>query len=381
MSQPLRALVLGSGYAGKGHTQALRAVGVEVIGMAARTATVVKQVAAELSILHAYADWRQALAELQPDIVAVGTPGGAHYEPIMAALAQGCHLFCDKPLAANADEARQIVRKAQKMGVKTAYAASYRYQPCALFARELMADGAIGEPWEVECLSHYNLNPLIPFGWSHRVELGGGRLNNNFTHKLSIVLHVLDGEIVAVNGEARNDMPAAPVVEGVHDFREREAFAPASADAADIEWREANAEWSYTVLARIEPKRAHRQSVSALFRHGGLHPRFNEDSVAFYGSEGAIYIQGSYAQGPLYLRRRGEGTWTERAVPPAILAGLPDIDDNTQRNWTQLAREFVADIRGEGDSGYQTARDGWIFQEVIEAIRSGQGWTPVPPSS
>ncbi|MBX3000229.1 MAG: Gfo/Idh/MocA family oxidoreductase [Caldilineaceae bacterium] len=378
MTKPLRALILGSGYAGKGHTEALRSAGVEVVGMAARTPDVVRQVAAELSIPHADIDWRQALAELQPDIVAVGTPGGAHFEPVMAALAQRCHIFCDKPLAATAEEARQIWRKAREMNVKTAYAASYRYQPCALFARELIADGAIGEPWEVECISHYNLNPLIPFGWSHRVELGGGRLNNNFTHKLSIVLHILDGTIVAVNGEARNDMPAAPVVEGIHDFREREAFAPDSTDVGDIEWREANSEWSYTVLARMETKKALRQPVSALFRHGGLHPRFHEDSMAFYGSEGAIHIQGSYAQGPFYLRQRGQDAWEERPVPAANLAGLPDIEDNTQRNWTQLARAFVADIRGEGDSGYQTARDGWIFQEVIEAIRNGQGWTVVP---
>jgi predicted dehydrogenase len=224
------------------------------------------------------------LSALRPDIVAVGTPGGAHYEPVMAALAQGCRIFCDKPLAATADEARRIYQRSREMGVKGAYAASYRYQPCALFARALVAGGAIGEPWEAECISHYNLNLLIPFGWSHRTELGGGRLNNNFTHKLSIVLHVLDGEIVAVNGEARNDMPTAPVVAGVHDFREREVLAPDPADTQEIAWQEANAEWSYTVLARIQPKRTHRQPVSAFFRHGGLHPRFHEDSVAFYGS-------------------------------------------------------------------------------------------------
>jgi predicted dehydrogenase len=377
MSEQLHALVLGSGYAGKGHTVALRSAGVNVVGMASRTAAVVEQVAAELEIPYAFTDWQQALSDLRPHIVAVGTPGGVHYEPVMAALAQGCHIFCDKPLAATAEEARQIYRKAREMGVKTAYAASYRYQPCALFARALVADGAIGEPWEVECISHYNLNPLIPFGWSHRTELGGGRLNNNFTHKLAIVLHVLDGAIVAVNGEARSDMPAAPVIEGVHDFREREAFAPDSLEAEGIVWREANAEWTYTVLAHIEPKREHRQPVSALFKHGGLHPRFHEDFVAFYGSEGAIYIKGSYAQGPLYLRRRGQDGWEERAVPNAITKALPDIEDDTQRNWTQLAREFVVDIRDEGYSGYQTVRDGWIFQEVIESIRASTGWAAV----
>jgi len=75
--------------------------------------------------------------------------------------------------------------------VKTAYAASFRYMPHVLFAKRLVAEGAIGEPQEVECISHFNLEKDIPFGWSHRAEQGGGRLNNNFTHKLSIVTSVI----------------------------------------------------------------------------------------------------------------------------------------------------------------------------------------------
>lgn len=378
MPDSLTALVMGSGFAGKGHTAALRDAGVTVAGMVSRTEEVVRTVAAELDISYAGTDWQQALVDLQPDLVAIGTPGGAHYAPILAALAQGCHIFSDKPLAATAAEARDLYEKARDAGVKTAYAASYRYQPAALLARELVASGAIGEPQEVECFSHYNLNPLIPFGWSHRLELGGGRLNNNFTHKLSIVLHVLGGRLLAVNGDVRNDMPRAPRIEGVHDFRHREAYAPASADEDNIQWMDANAEWSYTVMARIEPARETRLPVSALFKHSGLHPRHHEDFMAFYGSEGAIYIEGSYAQGTLYLRRRGEDRWESVAIPAHIGDALPAIADHTQRNWTQLAREFVADIAGHGYSGYQTFADGWIFQEAIEAIRAGDGWTSLP---
>lgn len=373
----LRALILGSGFAGQGHAEALRHWGVEVVGMASRTKAVVERVAAEMAIPYAGTDWAQALTELEPDIVAVGTPGGAHFAPIMAALEQGCHIFCDKPLTTTATEAKQLYQKSHEQGVKTAYAASYRYQPHALLARELVAEGAIGEPQEVECVSHYNLNPLIPFGWSHRVDLGGGRLNNNFTHKLSIVLHVLQGQLLAVNGEARNDMHQVPVVGGVHDFREREQFAPTAAGATELEWREVDAEWSYTVMARIAPQQEHRQPVSALFRHGGLQPRFVQDYVAFYGQEAAIFIVDSYAQGPLYLCRRGQD-WQEIALPAHISQAVPAIEDDTQRNWTQLAGEFVADIRGEGYSGYQTFKDGWIFQEVIAAVRAGQGWTEMP---
>ncbi len=92
MTKFLRALVLGSGYAGQGHALALREAGVEIVGMVSRTRDVVKRVASELKIPHAGTDWEQALVDLQPDIVAIGTPGGAHYEPILAAL--GAWLSC-----------------------------------------------------------------------------------------------------------------------------------------------------------------------------------------------------------------------------------------------------------------------------------------------
>ncbi|GAB4262924.1 MAG: hypothetical protein Kow0080_00730 [Candidatus Promineifilaceae bacterium] len=368
----LTALIHGSGYAGQGHAQALRDAGVKVVGMVSRTPEVVAQVAAKMGIPYAGTDWPQALADLQPDVVAIGTPGGAHFEPIMAALAQGCHVYCDKPLAATAVHAKTLYQKSAAAGVKTAYAASYRYMPHVLHAKELVASGTIGEPLEVECISHFNLNPLIPFGWSHRLDQGGGRLNNNFTHKLSIVEHVLGGQITQASGTTRSDMGQAPIVPGIHHFRERHHFAPASADDPTLQWAESDAEWSYTVLAKIKTNQA-GQPVSALFRHMALQPRFQPDYIAFYGSEAAIYIEGHYGQGPLYIHPR-RGQWQKRDLPGHIAAAQPDIADDTQRNWTILAQEFVADIRGEGSSGYQTFKDGWIYQEVVEAVRQGNRW-------
>ncbi|MBT3603630.1 MAG: Gfo/Idh/MocA family oxidoreductase, partial [Candidatus Latescibacteria bacterium] len=142
----LRALILGSGFAGQGHAMALRDNGVEIVGMASRTQTVVEQIASDMDIPHATTDWQQALIDLKPDIVAVGTPGGAHVAPVLAALDQGCHVLCDKPLATSATDAKRMYNKARDNGVKTAYAASFRYQPHALLAKELVAQGVLGEP-------------------------------------------------------------------------------------------------------------------------------------------------------------------------------------------------------------------------------------------
>ena len=77
MPKALRVLVLGSGFAGQGHAEAFRNAGVEIIGMISRTLSVTQQVAKEMNIPYATTDWKTALTQLQPDIVAVGTPGGS----------------------------------------------------------------------------------------------------------------------------------------------------------------------------------------------------------------------------------------------------------------------------------------------------------------
>lgn len=380
MATKLRGLIQGAGFASQCHTEALRYSGVEIVGMVSRNPEIVGKIAGEMNIPYAGTDWNKALAELKPDLVALGTPGGVHLGPGLEAIAHGCHVFCDKPLATSVADAKELYLRSREAGVKTAYAASFRYQPQAYLARELVKEGAIGEPWEVECVSHYNLNPLIPFGWSHRIDQGGGRLGNNFTHKLSIVTHVLDGEVVAARGEVRSDMPKAPIVSGVHDFRTREDYAPSREEVEENpdkwSWGDVDSEWSYTVLTRIKTPHAARQPVSAVFRHSGLVPGFNDDYVAFYGSEGAIHISGAYAQATVNLRST-TGNWAEVPMRKSITDALPDIENDAERNWTQLAREFVDDIEGRGNAGYLTFRDGWIHQQVIDTVRAGPDWVAI----
>lgn len=377
MSTQLRALILGSGYAGEGHTLALQRAGVDVVAMASRTADVCQRVATKLNIPRAGTDWRGMISEMKPDIVAVGTPGGIHLEMITAALEAGCHVLCDKPLATTAQDARAIYQLAKEKGVKTAYAASYRYQPQALYARELVQRGVLGAVYEVECVSHYKWPALMPFGWPHRLDMGGGRLNNNFPHKLAIVQHVVGGEILAAMGECRNDLKRVPVAEKVHDFREYMQRTLSPEAAAHGEWAAVDSDWAYTVLTRIGDRAVGLDAaVTATLRHSALRVGKNPDYIAIYGHEGTLHVEGAYMQGAVYLCTDNE-TWEEHPVPDYIRAELPPEPDHSQRNWDQLAREFVDDILDQGGADYQTFRDGWIYQEVIDIVRSGSGWTPV----
>ena len=375
MSKALKILIHGTGFAGQGHAEAFRAFGAEVVGMVGRTPHVVKDVTTKMFIPYGGTDWAKALVDCQPDIVSIATPGGAHYSAIKEAIAHGTHIFCDKPMATNGIETRELYDLAKAKGLKTAFAASFRYMPHIIHAKRLVAEGAIGEPQEVECISHFNLEKDIPFGWSHRAEDGGGRLNNNFTHKLSIVTSVIGENILAISGDVRDDLERAPIVSGVHNFKTRREHIPDDLDDPTLKWGESNVEWSYTVLARLESAMA-KQPVSALFKHGGLQPRFNEDYIAFYGSEGAIYIKGHYGSGPLYLFGKDK-TWKETHLPADIAANAPKVKGDTEQCWHYLIREFLKDIKGEGALNYLTFDEGSRYQQIIANIRKNESWVDV----
>ena len=375
MGKKLKVLISGTGFAGQGHADAFRAAGVEVVGIVGRTESVVKDVSKKMAIPYASTNWQQALEDCRPDIVSIATPGGAHYEPVTQAINFGCHVFSDKPLTDSGASALELYELAKNKKVKTAYASSFRYMPHIIQAKQLVESGTIGDPTEVECISHFNLERDIPFGWSHRKEDGGGRLNNNFTHMMSIVTSVIGEKILSISGEVRDDLGKAPIVEGVHNFKKRRDYIPEDLNDPSLKWGESNVEWSYTVLAQIESPLTPKP-VSVLFKHGGLNPRFNEDHIVIYGTKGAIYIKGHYGMGPLYLWDKNK-TWNEQPIPLAIINNQPQIDGDTERNWHYLVREFIKDIQGEKVAPYQTFKEGCLYQQLIDIIRKNNNWTDV----
>ena len=354
-----------------GACRALRQAGVEVAGMASRTDARGAS-RRQLQIPNYSTDWRPA--GRAPDIVAVGTPGGTHLEMISAALEAGCHVLADKPLATTAADASAL-----RTGAIKGREDRLRRQLLVSAAGALhQGDGSARESWADagnRGVSHFNWPPLMPFGWPHRLETGGGRLNNNFPHKLAIAQKVLGGEVLACMGESRNDLQRVPsATRCTTSANSRAAMTPEQ--AAGLKWAEVDSDWSYTALVRVgDPAGRSTKRRRSTFRHSALRLGPYGDYFALYGEKGRC-SRGTYMQGPMFLKTDGP-TWEELAIPLTHPRHLPDEEDHTQRNWNQLAREFVADIRGER-TGYLTFRDGWIYQEVIDVIRSNRCWVAAP---
>ena len=280
-------------------------------------------------------------------------------------------MLSGKPLTHNAETAVILRDLARQSGLKTAYAASFQFAASVQHAKRLVENGAIGEPTEVESISHFNLERGIPFGWSHRAEDGGGRLNNNFTHSLAIVNAVIGDDILAICGDVRDDLHEAPIVDGVHDFTQRRNFIPKDLNDPNLDWGQSNVEWSYTVMARVRSPLA-KQSVSVLFKHGGLAPRFGDEHIVFYGTKGAIHLQGHYGTGT--LSHQDGSSWRDIALPADIANAIPQVKGETEQCWHILAQRFVDDILGKNVEPYPSFEHGCHYQQIIDAVRNFEGW-------
>ena len=256
-------------------------------------------------------------------------------------------------------------------------AATGCYAAPFIYTRHLLADGLIGQVHEIDYLLHAALPALIPYSWVHRLQDGGGNLNNLFTHQLQQVLLMTAGQVRAATGEARILHAKAPIGRAIHDFRDVFEAMLTPEEAAAAEWRETDADQAYTVVVQLQL--ADGAVANVLFRNSGVDMPPQPSSVTFFGTEGMLRLSGPFwPDGTIEHFAPTRGAWTELVLPQAVVDTLPPVDDAAQRQWNQFYREFVADVRGEGYAGYPTFRDGWVAVEVTDIARSGRSWTPLP---
>jgi hypothetical protein len=191
-----------------------------------------------------------------------------------------------------------------------------------------------------------------------------------FTHMLQQVLLMTGGTVVAAAGHARQLWDTAPVGKVVHDCREWFAAPLTREQAAAAEQRAYDTDDNFTVMLQLRMPDDHLANALVQMTSEAAHP--HAASLALFGDAGALYLSGPFwpdATIQHFDPRRGE--WADVAVPQAVIDALPPVEDSTQRQWNQLFREFVGDVRGEGATTYPTFRDGWVAVEVMDIVRRG----------
>jgi predicted dehydrogenase len=217
----VRAGVVGTGFIGAVHVEALRRLGVEVVGVVgssperARTKTLAP-------VIESY---EAMLADDRVDVVHLTTPNHLHYPQVKQALTAGKHIVCEKPLALSSEQSAELVQLAEESGLVHCTNFNIRFYPQVQQARALVADGVVGEVWNVHG-GYLQDWLLLPTDWNWRLEPAkGGELRavaDIGSHWLDLVQFVVGRRVESLLADLATTIPVRR-----RPAREIETFAAA----------------------------------------------------------------------------------------------------------------------------------------------------------
>ena len=187
--------------------------------------------------------WKAAVEDPEVDVVLVLVPNNLHKEIVLAAAEAGKHICCEKPLAMDAKEAKEMLDAAEKAGIKHQTAFNWRFNPAVQMAKKMVAEGALGRLYDFRgwWLADWPMDPDIPLSWRFQKALAGtGSIGDIGSHVIDLA-RFLVGEVTEVCGVADTYIkeraivsPFAPPAGSVKDKNARKGPVDVDDNAAFI---------------------------------------------------------------------------------------------------------------------------------------------------
>ncbi len=213
--------VIGTGFMGACHALAFAAVGplfapalrprLEVVADVDPSAA--ERARRRFGFARATADWRALVADPGVGLVAITAPNNLHKEMALAAVTAGKHVYCEKPLAPTAADARELALAAEAAGVRTLVGYNYLRSPALRHIKTLLDGGELGEPTYLRLAfeEDYMADPAAPFSWRcDRAAAGLGALGDLGSHAVSVARHLV-GPIAEVLADFAVVVPRRPL--------------------------------------------------------------------------------------------------------------------------------------------------------------------------
>ena len=189
-----RVGVVGTGVMGRNHARVLREMrDVELVGVADSNLDAACQVAG-FHGTRGYASLEELLKKEKPEAVTIAVPTENHHRAVLEALAAGCHVMVEKPIAATLAEADELVAAARSASRVLAVGHIERYNPAVLELKRRLDDGQLGKAYE------FAAQRLGPFPQRIR---DVGVVIDLATHDLDLMRFLTGSEIVRVYAETR----------------------------------------------------------------------------------------------------------------------------------------------------------------------------------
>ena len=214
--------VIGFGWLGQAHSRSLlriptlfaeRGFDAELVVCGDTLPERREQAVGSFGFVRAAADWRAVVDDPDVDVVFIAAPNMLHLELVEAAAAAGKHVFCEKPVGGTPEQTVRAERAARAAGVISGVGYNYRWAPLVQYARQLIADGRLGEitNYRGRFFSMYGSDPLGVLSWRFLVDQAGhGVTTDLMSHSVDLAL-MLMGPITRVVGTTETFIRERPL--------------------------------------------------------------------------------------------------------------------------------------------------------------------------
>ena len=362
--KPLGIAMIGYGGIGRVHAMAYRDIPftyglpaslINIVSVATTREETAKKAAEEINCTVQTVHYQDLLERDDVDLIDCCTPNQMHEEIIVAAAKAGKHIYCEKPLAMNVEQAKRMVEAVKQANVKTQLTFNFRFFPAIYRAKQLIDSGFLGRVFSFRgryFRSSY-IDPGKPLSWRLSKDMsGGGALHDLGSHILDLIYYLL-GPFASVQATVETLIKERPVKAGSSE--------KGTVDVDDFAL--INAKLRDGTIGNIEVSRMGT----------GVN---NECLFEIYGEKGAIRFN---AEDPSYLEIYDV---RDAASPFGGMRGFKKIEtvgrydgqktpDTTMptgfvRTHTECQYQFLKAIWEDRD-GSPNVADGLHVQEVMEA--------------
>ena len=340
--------IIGLGY-GRAHIAGFQAAGVKVLALCQRDTETAAKLANKYQVPHVFGRWQDMLAQARPDIVVIATPPALHLPILQAAVAAGCHVVCEKPLATTTAEAQAMVAAAATSSCSVITSFNWRFAPAMQSMKQMVDAGHLGRVFHVNARW---FNPAwvdaatAPTWRMDRALAGHGALGDLGVHLIDLV-QWLFGDVARVIASSGAAYAGRSI--------------PGGARLADAE------DFSH-VIAGL------RSGVSVAITVSRVARGLNEHSLEVYGEHGALTMRQTRSGSAWHLGELRSATGSALFEPislstedvaPALSQDRLELTGQT--TICPMVKQFIAAIEGRGPLT-PSLQDGASAQAVLDAV-------------
>ncbi len=326
------------------------------------TPKLAKRAAEKFGFSRSTSDWQEIASDPQIDLLDITAPNRFHKDMALAGIAEGKHIYCEKPLATNTADSLEMANAAQTAGVVTQVGFNYLSNPMFALAKSMIDNGELGEIWRFRGVhaEDYMIDPAAPWSWRLEPD-GGGAFADLGSHVIATAEFLL-GPIESVYGNLATTVPVRLGPDGERKSIEVDDTGCALLEFVGKASGTAEASWIATGQKMQHDFEIYGSKGSLLFSQS----RLNE--LQYYSTGGSKALQGfqTILAGPEHE------PYGRFCVAPGHQLGYNDLKAIEIAN-------FIDAIAGKRDQAFGF-RSGARIQSIVDSVRRSsrtQKWVSV----